>query len=81
MPSETLWLQNKLSFHADPLSLVISKLSKWYNVSIAIENPDLEQFIFSGNMEGYRLDQILLILQQANPNIQVKKQHDSIIIH
>lgn len=81
MPSETLWLQNKLSFHADPLSLVISKLSKWYNVSISIENPALEQFIFSGNMEGYRLDQILLILQQANPNIQVKKQHDSIIIH
>lgn len=81
LPSETMWMQNKLSFNADPLSLVASKISKWYDVTIKIDNPALEQIVFSGNMEGFSLDQILAMLQQANPSLQIKKQNKTIIIH
>jgi ferric-dicitrate binding protein FerR (iron transport regulator) len=79
-PSETLWMYNKLSFNADPMSLIVSKLSKWYNVSIQIENPALEQITFSGNLEGYSLDQVLALLKQANPSIEIKRQNESIIL-
>lgn len=79
-PSETLWMYNKLSFNADPMSLIVSKLSKWYNVSIQIENPALEQITFSGNLEGYSLDQVLVLLKQANPSIEIKRQNESIIL-
>jgi len=79
-PSETLWMYNKLSFNADPMSLIVSKLSKWYNVSIQIENPALEQFTFSGNLEGYSLDQVLALLKQANPSIEIKRQNESIFL-
>lgn len=80
LPSETLWMYNKLSFNADPMSLIVSKLSKWYNVSIQIENPALEQFTFSGNLEGYSLDQVLVLLKQANPSIEIKRHNESIIL-
>lgn len=81
MPSETLWLENKLSFNEDPLPLVVSKLAKWYNADIRLENAALQETSFSGIMEGHNLDQVLKILTTAKPGLQIKRENKSIIIY
>ncbi|GAA4181028.1 FecR family protein [Sphingobacterium ginsenosidimutans] len=81
MPSETLWLENKLSFEGDPMSIVASKISKWYNRNIIINNTELENTTFTGTMEGYNLDMALKTITLANPAIRVKHENDTIILY
>lgn len=81
LPSEILWLENKLSFDADPMSIVVSKIGKWYNKSISIENPELEKTTFTGTMEGFSLDKVLKTIVLANPGIHLKYDNESIILY
>ncbi len=81
MPSETLWLENKLAFEEDPMSIVASKISKWYNRSILINNTELEKTTFTGTMEGYSLEMALKSIMLANPTIHVKHENESIILY
>lgn len=81
MPSEVLWKENILSFNEDPLELVVSKLSKWYNVSIEIKNKERINMKFSGVMEGYSLNQVLNILKTAEPSLKINKENNGISIY
>lgn len=81
VPTEALWMENKLSFDQDPLYLVVSKLSKWYNVNIVLENKDLEHKKFNGVMENFTLNQVLQILKAAEPNLKIRREQGKIIIY
>ncbi|MNJ96385.1 fec operon regulator FecR [compost metagenome] len=81
MPSEALWLENKLSFEADPMNIVASKISKWYNRNIVIDNTELEKTTFTGTMEDYSLEMALKTILLANPKLHMREENESIILY
>lgn len=81
MPSEALWLENKLSFEADPMNIVASKIGKWYNRNIVIDNTELEKTTFTGTMENYSLEMVLKTILLANPKLHIREENESIILY
>ncbi|WP_343561378.1 FecR domain-containing protein [Sphingobacterium sp.] len=81
MPSEALWMENKLSFEADPMSIVASKISKWYNRNVVIDNTELEKITFTGTMENYSLEMALKTILTANPTLHIREENESIILY
>ncbi|MDM1296703.1 FecR domain-containing protein [Sphingobacterium sp. N143] len=81
MPSEALWLENKLSFEADPMNIVASKISKWYNRTVLIDNIELEKTTFTGTMENYSLEMALKTILLANPKLHIREENESIILY
>ncbi|MDE1192260.1 MAG: FecR family protein [Arachidicoccus sp.] len=61
--SETAWMQNQLAFIAEPFSQLATRMSKWYNIKINIEDSAVASYRFSGVFEGETVTQALNELQ------------------
>jgi len=57
--AETQWVKNRLVFRNEPLSEIATKLERWYNVSIIIRDPELEQLRLYGTFEDESVEQAL----------------------
>lgn len=63
---EISWVQNRLVFDNEIFTDVISKMEKWYNVEIVLENKKLERKSFSGAFEKENITEALQALQFIN---------------
>ncbi|MDX9880476.1 MAG: DUF4974 domain-containing protein [Prolixibacteraceae bacterium] len=63
----TSWIDGILQFRDDPLSIVLKKLGRWYNIGIEIKDPKVAEFPFSATLKNENLDQIVDLLAYSTP--------------
>jgi len=64
---KTAWIEGKLVFRYEPLSEVINKINRWYNVNIQITDPELKDHIYYGTFQNETLEEALKLLQLTAP--------------
>ncbi|MGN6495499.1 MAG: FecR family protein [Agriterribacter sp.] len=67
MVPEIAWTRHKLVFNSEPLSQVVNKLEKWFDVSIKIRDASLRDERFTGVFEEETIDEALSNLQHTYP--------------
>ncbi|MFC0513902.1 FecR family protein [Mucilaginibacter angelicae] len=65
LPSEALWLENKLAFDAEDFESIAQKMERRYNVNIVFENEEVKKLRFTGKFEKEPIDKALLSLQKT----------------
>lgn len=63
----TSWIGGTLLFRDDPLSEVLKKLGRWYNITIEINDPGVSDFPFTATIRNENLDQIVDLLKFSTP--------------
>lgn len=63
----TSWIDGTLQFRDDPLSNVLKKLGRWYNIDIEINDPAVAEFPFSATIKNENLEQIVDLLAYTTP--------------
>ena len=53
------WKDNKLTFKRDSIYGLITKLQRWYDVEITLENKDLKNSTFTGTFDNETIEQAL----------------------
>lgn len=66
LPSEALWVENRLAFDAENFEQVTKRLERWYSVDITIENPGLKKLKFTGRFRDESLSEALTALQASS---------------
>lgn len=61
------WTQGMLVFRGDPMSEVVRRLERWYNVKIDIKDKELEKYSFRGTFQDDSLDDVLKYLAMTSP--------------
>jgi len=61
------WIEGKLIFRDEPIDVVIKKLSRWYNVDIEANDPELSNFNYTATFVNESLSQVLDLLKIATP--------------
>lgn len=60
---EALWINNKLAFESECLERVVSKLERWYNVDVVIQNEQLKTKRFTAIFEHKSLSEVMEALR------------------
>ncbi|MCB0632457.1 MAG: DUF4974 domain-containing protein [Saprospiraceae bacterium] len=63
----TAWKEGKLIFENDPISNVIERLSRWFNVDFELEDPDLSNYTYTATFVSETLPQVLELMELASP--------------
>ncbi|WP_268223879.1 FecR family protein [Sinomicrobium oceani] len=61
------WTRGELYFRNDPFALILKKLERHFNVSIASNYAELDQMEFIGTFKGQSLEEILRAFQEYTP--------------
>lgn len=61
------WKNGRLIFRSDPLSEVVERLNRWYNVNIVIMDDKLESYQYVATFEDETLDEIIRMLEISSP--------------
>lgn len=61
------WKDGKLIFRNEPMTDVVKRLSRWYNVDIIIRDEVLESYNYLATFEDETLEEILRLLQISAP--------------
>lgn len=59
------WVDGKLVMHDERLDLAVKKLSRWYNVDISINSPNLKSYELTCTLENEKLEQCLELITRA----------------
>ncbi|MFI5140694.1 MAG: FecR family protein [Sphingobacteriales bacterium] len=65
LPSEALWLENKLAFDAEDFESLAMKLERRYNVTIVFENDEVKRLRFTGRFQHESIGKALKELQST----------------
>lgn len=60
---ETSWTEDRLAFNEDSFEEIAAKLSRWYNVSIRVEDEEIKQYRFTATFDQKTITQVLDALQ------------------
>jgi transmembrane sensor len=63
----TSWIDGTLLFRDDPLSEVLKKLGRWYNIEVEVKDPEVSRFPFTATIRNENLDQIVDLLEYTTP--------------
>jgi len=61
------WKDGKLVFRDEPLSLVLKRMERWYNVQFVVEDKELNNYIYKATFEDETLDEVLKLLAVTSP--------------
>ncbi|MCL3780962.1 FecR family protein [Prolixibacteraceae bacterium JC049] len=61
------WIDGKLVFRNESFSNVITRLERWYNIDIELENDQLLQYTFRATFKDESLDEVLNLLMITAP--------------
>lgn len=61
------WKNGKLVFNKEPISEVVKKLSRWFNVDIQIEDPELLDLTYTATFVHETLPQVMELLAMVSP--------------
>ncbi|MHA7941575.1 FecR family protein [Formosa sp. 3Alg 14/1] len=67
MEKYTAWKDGYMMFYGDPISVIIKKIEKWYNVDITIADKELEAYRFTATFHDESLEQMLDLLSVSSP--------------
>ena len=81
LPSEILWKENTLVLDSDPLNIVASKLEKWYDKTIIIEQSADKNFKFNGSFNETDIQKVLQILKESGGDFRYEINQDTIRIY
>ncbi|NQD71297.1 FecR family protein [Sphingobacterium shayense] len=81
LPSEILWKENTLVLDSDPLNIVGSKLEKWFDKTIVIEQSADNNFKFNGSFNETDIQKVLQILKESGGDFQYETNQDTIRIY
>jgi len=75
------WRDGILLFHDDPMEDVCRRLSRWFNVEIVFNDPEIKSYIYKATFRNENLDQVLNLLKLSAPIdyriIESKQLHDN----
>jgi len=61
------WKDGKLVFRDQPLSAVLKKMERWYNVEFIMENEELQNYIYQATFQNETLEEVLKLLAFTAP--------------
>ena len=61
------WLDGNLIFRDDPMDDVIRRLSRWFNVDILVNDPEINGYIYTATFRNENLEQVLKLLKLSAP--------------
>lgn len=77
---ETGWIENRLTFNAEPFESLARRMERWYNIKIEFRNREVEQLTFTGLFRNESLEKALKALQLTEP-FHYKIENDHVIIY
>lgn len=61
------WRDGNLIFRDDKMEDVVKRLSRWFNVEIIINDPEIKSYIYKANFRNENLLQVLNLLKMSAP--------------
>ena len=61
------WRNGSLIFRDDPMEDVIRRLSRWFNVEIVVNDPEIKSYIYTATFRNENLEQVLKLLKMSAP--------------
>ncbi len=61
------WRDGNLIFRDDSMETVAKRLSRWFNVEIIINDPEIENYIYTATFGNENLEQVLKLLKLSAP--------------
>ncbi len=74
------WKDGLLIFRDEEMPSVVTKLMRWYNVSIVLEDVDLKKYSFRATFEDEPIEEVLKLLARTSPikyKIEKRKMDDN----
>ena len=63
----TSWKEGKLVFRNEPMTRVVKKMNRWYNVDIVLKDSRLEHYVYRATFVDETLDEVLKIFERTSP--------------
>ncbi|MFA5328085.1 MAG: FecR domain-containing protein [Prolixibacteraceae bacterium] len=63
----TSWIDGKLIFRDDPMTEVVRKLDRWFNVQIEMADPEIAGYIYTATFQNETIEQILNLITRTSP--------------
>lgn len=63
----TAWIQGKLIMQDEPLSMAVKKISRWYNIDIVLQEPELQSYFLTATIENEKPEQTMKLISMALP--------------
>jgi len=63
----TSWINGKLILENEPLEYAVKKLSRWYNINIVIENPQIKEYMITATIQDENPEQTFKLISMAIP--------------
>jgi transmembrane sensor len=63
----TSWKDGKLILRNEPMTKVVQRINRWYNVNIVISDSELESYTYRATFVDENLDEVLKIFNQTSP--------------
>lgn len=63
----TSWIEGKLLFRDDPMTDVVRKLDRWFNVRIEIADPEIASYIYTATFQNETIEQVLDLITRTSP--------------
>jgi len=80
LPSEALWMEDKLAFDAESFENLAERLERRYNVSIVFKNEETKKLRFTGKFQNESIDRALRALQ-VSAYFHFKTDSNKIVIY
>jgi ferric-dicitrate binding protein FerR (iron transport regulator) len=80
LPSEALWVENKLAFDAEDFESLAKQLERRYNVAIIFKNDDLKKLRFTGKFKNETIAKALKALK-ATTYFHYKTDNNQVLIY
>lgn len=77
----TAWIKGEFVFRNQPLSDIFAQLTRWYDFTIAYEDPKIQEMRFTGSAEKSRSLDFLLNQIQSVTDVKYKNEGDKIILY
>ncbi len=61
------WIDGKLVFRDDPMTEVVRRIERWYNVNIELVDKELEKYVFVGTFQDDSLEEVLRYISMTSP--------------
>jgi transmembrane sensor len=63
----TSWREGKLIFSKEPFPELVKRLERWYNVTIAYNDPRLDELWYTGTIEMETISEVMEMISKAAP--------------
>jgi ferric-dicitrate binding protein FerR (iron transport regulator) len=77
----TAWVNNKLVFDDEPFDQVASKIERWYNINMVIQEEALKCLRFSGVFEKESLQEVMEALRLTTGRFAYRISDEQVTVY